>query len=238
MTTACIEHPHETLERIDELKQYFDIYPLSANTERSFADDFRLQCTYASTQLDGNSFSVNEIETVLDGMAVGGKTLKEHFEVMNHHQAMLWIERQVRQSKPLNENLMTTLYRILMQHIHDQGKVLYRNEIGQPETDDIQKSLQALIDEHHQSEEHPIIRATALHQAFYRLSPFPYYNACVARLLLNFSLMSASYPAIIIHENQKDAYQSALSDDEAMENLVMNNVMKSLSDKMFLAQGM
>jgi Fic family protein len=63
--------------------------PLPANTIASLREKLTLEWTYHSNAIEGNTLSLRETKVVLEGITVGGKTLREHFEATNHRDAIL-----------------------------------------------------------------------------------------------------------------------------------------------------
>jgi Fic family protein len=44
-----------------------------------------------------------ETKVVLEGITVGGKVLREHFEVINHRDAILYVEDIIKKEEPFSE---------------------------------------------------------------------------------------------------------------------------------------
>jgi len=65
---------------------------------------------------------------VLEGITVGGKTLKEHFEVINHEQAILYIEDIVDKKEPLTEWQIRNIHALILKNIDDRNAGVYRKE--------------------------------------------------------------------------------------------------------------
>lgn len=79
-------------EIIDDLKEKLDQQrPLSALTVKNLHEDLILRWTYHSNAIEGNTLNLLETKVVLEGIAVGGITLIEHFEAINHRDAILYI---------------------------------------------------------------------------------------------------------------------------------------------------
>lgn len=52
----------------------------------SFYKNFEVEYTHNSTAIEGNTLSLIQTKAVLeDGISIGGKTLREIYEVVNHH---------------------------------------------------------------------------------------------------------------------------------------------------------
>lgn len=80
-------------EFIDNLKAKLDQYrPFPSSITRNLQEDLILRWTYHSNAIEGNFLKLLETKVVLEGITVAGKTLKEHFEVINHRDAILYVE--------------------------------------------------------------------------------------------------------------------------------------------------
>ena len=76
---------------------------------------FLVEWTHHSTALEGNTLDLRETRLVLlDGLTVGGKTLREHLEVVDHRDAVEWLENVVRDGLPLSEGLIREVHRLVL----------------------------------------------------------------------------------------------------------------------------
>ncbi|MDR2193174.1 MAG: hypothetical protein LBP19_01690 [Treponema sp.] len=82
------------LEIIDDLKKKLDGFrPLESDQIRNLKILFDVEFTYNSTAIEGNTFSYQETKIVLlDGITIGGKSMREHLEIINHKEAIDYIE--------------------------------------------------------------------------------------------------------------------------------------------------
>ena len=68
-----------------------------------------------------------ETELVLNrGLTIGKKTLREHFEILNHAEAIALLEDVVRKKKDLSEELILSLHRIILKGIDETEAGRYR----------------------------------------------------------------------------------------------------------------
>src|SRR4051794_19823743 len=83
-------------EQIDQKKELLDSKrPLPKYTLKSLREKLLLEWTYNSNAIEGNTLTINETKVVLEGITVGGKTLREHLEVINHREAIAYAEEIV-----------------------------------------------------------------------------------------------------------------------------------------------
>ncbi|MGL5428811.1 MAG: hypothetical protein ACRDAS_12970 [Cetobacterium sp.] len=80
-------------EDINQKKLKLDkLRPLSKETVKSLRESILLEWTYNSNAIEGNTLTLLEIKVVLEGITIGGKSLREHLEVVNHKEAILYLE--------------------------------------------------------------------------------------------------------------------------------------------------
>jgi Fic family protein len=67
-------------------KRALDTYrPLPPAIVKKLEEEFSIAWTYNSNAIEGNTLTLQETEIVLNsGITIGGKTVNEHFEVVNH----------------------------------------------------------------------------------------------------------------------------------------------------------
>lgn len=91
-------------EQLTNKKEQLDqSRPLPTYTLQSLRAKLFLEWTYNSNAIEGNTLTINETKVVLEGITVGGKTMREHLEVINHQDAISYVEEIVRREEPLTE---------------------------------------------------------------------------------------------------------------------------------------
>ncbi len=71
-------------------------------TISSYEKDFELTFTHNSTAIEGNTLTLMETKVVLeDGISIGGKELREIYEVINHKKAYNYVKRCIAEEKSL-----------------------------------------------------------------------------------------------------------------------------------------
>jgi len=76
----------ELLREIDRLQAEINkLKPLNKQLLTQQKEYFRIGLTYSSNALEGNSLTETETKIVIeDGITIGGKPLKDHFEAIGH----------------------------------------------------------------------------------------------------------------------------------------------------------
>ena len=90
-------------DRLTRKKQELDSFrPLPPALVRNLDDWFRVELTFTSNAIEGNTLTRAETALVVEkGLTVGGKSLREHLEAANHAKALDFVHSLV--SKPPSE---------------------------------------------------------------------------------------------------------------------------------------
>src|SRR5580698_10405582 len=102
--------------------------PLPTHTVASLRDKLALEWTYHSNAIEGNTLTLRETKVVLEGITVGGKSIREHFEAMNHRDAILYVEDIVSKAKPLSEWQIRNIHSLVLKSIDNEEAGRYRRE--------------------------------------------------------------------------------------------------------------
>ena len=66
-------------EKIDHLKSRLDaLRPLPQSVLRNLHEDVVVRWTYHSNAIEGNTLTLQETKVVLEGITIGGRSLREH----------------------------------------------------------------------------------------------------------------------------------------------------------------
>ncbi|UOD28521.1 Fic family protein [Massilia violaceinigra] len=208
------------LGTIDGLKAALDAArPLPSHTLASLREKLALEWTYHSNAIEGNTLTLRETKVVLEGITVGGKTLREHFEATNHRDAIFYVEDIVGRDEVLTEWQVKNIHSLVLKGIDDAEAGRYRRQnvviAGASTTapgflhlDDDMRALVAWYQ--HAAPAHPVVRAAELHARFVKIHPFIDGNGRTGRLVMNFELMKAGYPPAVIRKEDRLAYYDAL----------------------------
>ena len=86
------------LNSIEGKKRELDKYrPIPPSIAKKLDEEMVLEWTFNSNALEGNTISLQETDLVLNrGLTIGGKSLKEHFEIINHKEAILRLKEFIK----------------------------------------------------------------------------------------------------------------------------------------------
>jgi len=233
------------LSSIDAKKQSIDdCRPLNNKTVLSIIDDLRLRYTYNSNAIEGNTLSISETKAILEhGITIGGKTLNEHFEAINHDKAINLLLKFVDKNDPLSIKVILDFHSIILKNIDDEWAGRFRNGnvriSGAKNTPvsgtKVYDSMVEFLEQINQpSNLHPILKAAAVHLDFVKIHPFFDGNGRTARLMMNLVLMQHGYPITIIGVENRVDYCQAIEDycltgnSERFNDIVVKSVEDSL----------
>jgi len=203
----------------DQLKKRLDaLRPLPLHMVASLHEQLVLEWTYNSNAIEGNTLTLKETKVVLEGITIGGKPMREHFEAINHKEAIDYVEDIVSQQEPLSERVIRSIHQLLLKNIDADNAGRYRQENvviagaehAPPDHLHIPQQMKELLPGYHGFSGHPVERAARLHTDFVRIHPFVDGNGRTARLLMNLDLMSSGYLPVIIKAVDRLRYYEAL----------------------------
>jgi Fic family protein len=93
---------------IEGKKSELDRYrPFPRAIVEKLREQFIVEWTYNSNAIEGNTLSLKETELVINrGLTIGNKTLKEHFEAINHKAGIEFIEQFLKKKKKLDDTFI------------------------------------------------------------------------------------------------------------------------------------
>ena len=210
------------IDRLTDKKKHLDSFrPLQDALARNLDDWFRVELTYTSNAIEGNSLTRSETALVVEkGLAVGGKTMIEHLEAINHAQALDWVKEQVKRNPwSLSEKDILHIHNMILKGINDTDAGHYRSVpvrisgsavvLSNPRKvpDLMQEFIGWLVCEQGL---HPVELAAEAHYRLVTIHPFVDGNGRTARLLMNMILLISGYPVAIIRKQDRLAYMESL----------------------------
>lgn len=214
---------------IDEKKNIIDSHrPFSQNMTRQLRDKLIIEWTYNSNAIEGNTLTLSETKVVLEnGITIKGKPLKDHLEIINHKEAIEYIEDLVSKNVKLSEYDIRSVHYLILKEIDSTNAGKYRNENVfisgakhvPPVYMNVPYKMHNLIDQYQSWKDfHPVVRACFLHGEFVKIHPFIDGNGRTARLLLNFELIQSGYPPVVIKTENRADYYDALDKAHTTNN--------------------
>jgi Fic family protein len=243
------------LVTLSELQQQWQAQkPLEASQLQKLQTYFNLAYTYESNRIEGNTLSLQETNLVVnEGITVGGKTLQEHLEAINHQEAIHFIEQLVVNFQTFNKSVLLQLHRLILMGIDTKNAGVYRTvEVRISGSKHIPPSpllLNDLMDGYFEFYElnkrtmHPVLLAAEMHERLVTIHPFIDGNGRTARLVMNLVLLQNGYTLVNIKGNLKNRlkYYQALEqvqlnhEHTEFYKLILSSAEKSLLQHLELA---
>ena len=207
--------------------QLDQLRPVSGAALRQLQKYYDVELTYTSNAIDGNTLTLRETAEVIEhGITVGGKTLKDHLEAVDHYEAVLWMRDLAAQAVPVGEAVVRELHRRIVARSEPGIAGVYsphpRRIAGSPvifpnplKIPDLIQAFGAWL------EQAPLTPAAAF-DAHFRLTaihPFSDGNGRTARLLMNLQLIRGGYVPMAVRPEDRKRYLDALERGSLAEDL-------------------
>jgi Fic family protein len=202
---------------------------------------------YNSNAIEGSTITLHETKLILEtGLTIGGKSLREHFEVINHRDAIEYVEAMVDDqqiSEPLTPFHVRQIHKLVITRIDDESAGIYGKTqvliagaaLTPPESWLVPQQMDEWGDWLASNQGlHPIELAAQAHHQLVAIHPFIDGNGRTARLVMNLILMRAGYPPTVILRINRQQYYRVLAEADAgrvgpLVNFVGRAVERSLS---------
>lgn len=209
------------LERIHGKKAELDgLRPLPYLALKSIRESMTLEWTYNSNSIEGNTLTLQETKMVVEeGFTIKGKSLREHFEAVNHQDAIDFVTSLVSDHYVLTDVDILTVHGLVLQKIEKDFAGRYRNsgvrisgaDFVPPNALKIDDFMAELVEWTHTSTLDMIIKSCIFHHRLVWIHPFFDGNGRTVRLVFNLLLMKEGYPPAIILKNDRKKYYDALN---------------------------
>ena len=193
-------------------QQWQALKPLDATQVLKLKSFFHTAYTYESNRIEGNTLSLQETHLVVnEGITIGGKTMREHLEAINHQEAIDLMERLVQNATVLNKAVLLQIHQLVLRGIkHMPPSPLLLDELMEGYFDFYERNKRHL---------HPVILATEMHERLVSIHPFIDGNGRTARLVMNLILLQNGYTIVNLKGNPKNR----LKYYQALEQIQLNH---------------
>ena len=211
-------------KRLDSFK------PLQNELIKNLEEWFRIELTYTSNAIEGNTLTRQETAMVVEeGLTVQGKSLTEHQEAINHAQAYDYIQTLIsKKRQELAAQDILNIHSIILNKIDDTNKGRYRNvavrlrgsETILPNPLKVPELMEEFINWlQSYNSENPVQIAFDAHFKLVSIHPFVDGNGRTARLLMNLLLKQAGYPPAIVRKEDRSVYINSLEKGQTKDDL-------------------
>ncbi len=236
------------LDQIDDLKKSLDSFrPLQGEHIEKLNQYFDEVYTYDSTSIEGNTLTLQETALVLNkGVTIGGKSLREHFEIINHKEAIDYIKELVQSKEIFNKKVLLDIHHLILKNIDLDNAGKFRNVdvmiSGSAHKPPTFLQVQNLMDDYFNFYEenkeilNPVILSAEIHERLVTVHPFTDGNGRTSRLVMNLILLQHGFPITNIssQNNLRDEYYKSLeaaqteNNKELFHKFIAKNVKEAL----------
>lgn len=207
-------------KKIAELKEQLDLLkPFDIDQLKNLRERFRIWFIHHSNAIEGNTLTLQEVKMVVEeGMTIGGKTVRELRETINHGDLMEVLEDFfVKNKLTLTETFVCKLHKLLLEWLVEKKHLgSYRDiniyvswtEEKFPEPKKISALMKKFFADYAQIKS--LKDVAKLHYDFVKIHPFVDGNGRLARILMNLGLVSLWYLPIIIPKVVRSEYIASL----------------------------
>ncbi|NTU85724.1 MAG: Fic family protein [Chloroflexales bacterium] len=227
--TADIHMDLRLERRIAEKRRALDLQrPLPPAITAKLYEDLRVRLTYHSNAIEGNTLDLGETQLVIaHGITIGGHTLQEHLEAINHAAAFTFVRDLAQRDAALDEAALLQLHALLAQPARSAITKDLVESAGAYRAGAVFISGSEYRPPHHSQVPGlmrdwfawvagdglayaPILRAALAHEMLLAIHPFLDGNGRTARLVLNLQLMQSGYPVTLLLRGWRATYIRAL----------------------------
>lgn len=212
------------MDRIDALKARLDaLRPLSEAQIRALwprLDAEKANYVQATTAIEGNTLTLGETIVVLQhGVTIGGKTVKEHVDILNSARAYDLMLDMAKAKVPITARQVFDLHAAIVAGephagaFRDHPVYIFGSMHVPPNPASVPERVDDMLARYAYNKEHahPVVSGSILHFDLLTIHPFADGNGRTARLLNNLHLISHGYPPVLIDPIQdKPAYFDVL----------------------------
>lgn len=221
MLTILIDSIERKKAQLDRLR------PMSGSVLAQLQKHYDVELTYTSNAIEGNTLTLRETAEVIEhGITVGGKSLRDHLEAVDHYDALLWMRELASSTKPIDENIVCELHRRIVARSQPAIAGIYsqlpRRIAGSsvifPNPAKIPQLMQEFGAELKSAQLDPA-SVFRLHFNLTAIHPFSDGNGRTARLLMNLLLIRSGFPPVAVRPEDRKAYLDSLERASLAEDL-------------------
>ena len=220
------------LKHIEDLKKSLDSFrPLEGRHIEKLDQYLDEVFTYDSTSIEGNTLTLQETALVLNkGVTIGGKSLREHFEIVNHKEAIDYIKELVKNKIDFDKRVLLDIHYLILKNIDKNNSGKFRNvevmisgSAHKPPTFlQVESLMEEFFEFYEQNRDslNPVILSAEIHKRLVTIHPFIDGNGRTSRLIMNLILLQNGFPITnISSQNElRDEYYKSLEIAQSKDN--------------------
>jgi Fic family protein len=218
----------ELIRGVEQKKMELDrLRPLSGGALAQLQQYYDVELTYTSNAIEGNTLTHRETAEVIEhGITVGGKSLREHLEAVDHYEALQWMRDLAAQTTSIGEDTVCELHRRIVARSQPAIAGIYsphpRRIAGSPAIFPNPLKIPQLMEEFGTWLSRAPSTPEGAFEAHFRLTailPFSDGNGRTARLLMNLMLIRGGYPPVAVPPEDRKPYLDGLERGSLTDDL-------------------
>lgn len=208
-------------DRIKELKETFDTLKHGKEDLLKLIDEAEVaESVYNSNAIENSTLTLAETEKILLEIAVARDvSVREVFEAKNLARVVEYI-REKAQSADLNKETILFLHKALIETIDASISGRFRStgeyvRVGThvaPAPEHVERMIESIVSEYNSDFDSYLVEKIAkFHLDFETIHPFNDGNGRIGRVLINWQLIRAGFPPVIIRNREKQDYYETFS---------------------------
>ena len=238
------------LSKADDLKKLWaEKKPLNQTQLLKMKEYFAIKYTFDSNRIEGNTLTLQETQLVVnEGVTIGGKSMREHLEAINHSEAVDFVADLLVGKEDITKRNLLEVHRLVLKSIDNENSGKYRNvpvrisgsEHVPPQPFLVDKMMEDFFIHYERQKRilHPVLLAAEMHERLVTIHPFVDGNGRTSRLLMNFILLKNGYTLTILKgdPSSKASYFKSLeamqvhNDPNQFYELIAERVIASLEE--------
>ena len=192
--------------------------PLRQGALDALQKHYDVDLTYTSNAIEGNTLSLRETAEVIEhGITVGGKSLREHLEAVDHYDTLQWVRQFAAGREAVSDESVRELHRRVVARSQPEIAGIYsrypRRIAGSTVTFPNPLKIPDLMSDFGQWLRAAPLTPEAVFEGHFRLTaihPFSDGNGRNARLLMNLLLIRGGCPPIAVRPVDRMTYLNGL----------------------------
>lgn len=225
------ESLNQKLEELEMLRDRWVKKPkMSTSQLARMHQFFDIEYTYDSNKIEGNTLSLQETALVInEGLTIGGKSMREHLEAINHAEAIGFVRGLVERKEDIGRRVLLDIHRLILKGVDSDHAGRYRSvqvrisgsEYEFPQPFQLDKLMEDYFHFYRQemNRMHPVILAAEMHERLVSIHPFIDGNGRTARLIMNLVLLRNGYT----RANIKGTNANRLAYYQALQEVQLHN---------------
>ena len=208
----AIEEINARMKILNEIRPFEGVYLQQINRF------FKIETTYSSNAIEGNTHTLEETKVILeDGITIGGHPLHEFYEVEGHGNAYDYMLTLIKK-RNLTEDDILYCHRLFSRNIPDfinpgayreTEVIISGSKKVLPKAEDVPVKMREYVQWINKNRDlsHPVIFAAEAHRRLVNIHPFTDGNGRISRLVMNtFLYQDKLFPVSIPVLRRADYY--------------------------------